>query len=573
MRRIIKNLIILAGALVLIGLIFYFSSYVLRLQQANQRAMYSLSSPDLNRGIQSIRNNIFPKAEIMEDVLCFLPKIKQDVELKNVLLDIANEGQYIQKGSFASDLMQGKPNALVPLEKLNVDLGYLQKYKLKFVQKWLKETHNWLLVLGEDKTRHYLVLFQDPYVPRPTGGLLGNYAMVTCSSGAISLKGGSIFSLDNIFLSKVIPPSPLQTISNKWFFHDLNWFFDFPSSGRKILDAYNQLGTGIKLDGVVLVNPDTVKDVLSISGPINVKGYDSAITVDTFDDFFQNQIQGGADLINQESSREYSRYAFASFISSLQKKLQTISSSQWQKIIPLLENDLKNKDIQLFFQDDNLEYYFDSLGATGKITESKDDYLAVVINSLQHNFQRDKRTKYATLQTEFTPSGVINTLTIRADKRSDFPSDQDDYIQLYLPPGTVVLKTKNCFWKEVSEPLPYNQLGFKQDPDIAILEKTKIRDTKHNIELLAESNKLVVSTWAKLSSRPFLIQYKVPNRQDISFWELVIQKQSGQSMVINYNVVPPAGKTIQPTLFPLGKNVSLEEDLNIQLHFTSLIND
>jgi len=566
MHRRIKGIFLLAVGLLLISLIFYFSNYVLRLKQENQQTINSLSTSGIWHNAAAIQRNISQGEKLIENFLQYIPEIQKDVKLKEILTSINNDGEYIQKGFLLQDIVRGKDNSLKPLYDLNQNLVYLRKYHLDFVNKEEEMTRNWLLVLGEKKPQHYLVLFQDPQIPRPTGGLLGAYALLSFSQGKMSLKGGNIFAIDDIFLNKIVPPLPLQCISNKWFFHDSNWFFDFPSSGRKIAEFYNDLGTGFKVDGVIMVNPNGVEDILSVLGPVLIKKYDLSITADNFRSFFQDHIQEGAKLVTKGTLTQQSRESFSLFLSSLQKKLATASPSQLQQIISLLQNDLNNKDVQLFFRDDNLEYYFDSLHETGKIAESNNDYLAVVINSLQQGFHQDQRKRNITLQTNFSSSGIVDTLTVSA-QRGNTPN-QENYLQIYLPPGTTIIKANNGYLKKISEPLPYKQLDFQKDADVTLLEKTRIRDEKNNIELLAEENKTVVTTWARLSLHPFILQYRLPlEKTDISSWELRVQKQSGQAVNFVYNVVPPLDKIIRPTLFPLGEKVPLQNDLDIQLHF------
>lgn len=574
MRRELKGIVLLVLGLLLIGSIFYFSNYVLRLKQENQQTIHSLSTSDIWHSTMIIQKNISQKKKLVENFLRYIPQIQKDVKLKEVLTNIVNDGEYIQKGFLLQDIVQGKDNALKPLNDFHQNLVYLQKYHFDFVNKWEKAANNWLLILGDKKPQHYLVLFQDPQIPRPTGGLLGAYAVLSFSQGKMSLEGGNIFSLDDVFLNKVVPPLPLQSISDKWFFHDSNWFFDFPSSGRKIAEFYNDLGTKFKVDGVVMVNPDVGGDILSVLGPVVIKTYDLSVTADNFSSFFQNQIQESAKLVTQEASDQHSREYFSLFLSALQNKLAAASSSQLQQIVSLLQDDLDSKDIQLFFSDDNLEYYFDSLNETGKITESNNDYLAVVVNSLQRGFYRDSRKKNITLQTNFSSSGIIDTLTISAQKEERLDNNQENYLQIYLPPGTTIIKANNGYLKKISEPLPYKQLGFQKDADVTLVEKTRIRDEKNNIELLSKGNKTVVTTWARLSRHPFILQYSLPfEKAELSSWELNVQKQSGQQVNFVYNIIPPLNKTIRPTLFPLGKSIPLQNDLDIQLYFISSLNN
>jgi len=554
MKKNWKGIVYLVIGLSLLSLIFYSSNYVLQLKERNSQELSSLSSSDFWKG-----DKIFPEGKAIENFLRYLPEVRNDVKLKDVLVDVTQDMNDIGGMVMLKDMLQGKKDALIPLQNLDQNFAYLQKYNLDFIDNWKKQTQNWLLFLGERKHQHYLVIFQDPEIPRPSGGLLGAYAILSFDQGKIDLKGDNIFVLDNLFFNKVVPPFPLRFISNKWFFHDLNWFFDFPFTGRKILEYYNQLGLEQQLDGVISINPEAMEAILSVLGPIEIKKYDLNIKDTTFKSFFQNQITEGA----QQAAPETPRDSFTLFIENFRIKLSSASPSQLQQIVSSLQDSLNNKEIQLFFQDDTLEYYFDSLNGTGKVLATPNDYLAVVISSLQRGLDRSQAERNITLQSDFTSSGVTNMLTIS----SRGGQNKEEYLQVYLPAGITIIKAQNSFLKKNPEPWSYADLGFTEDIDVNLLERVKICDDKNNIEIFEESGKTVVACWVHLALHPFVIQYKIPYEQNTTSWKLQLQKQSGQKVKFSYSVNPISGQSIRPTLFPLGSSIPLEGDTDITLHF------
>ncbi len=555
MKKNWKGIIYLVIGLFLLGLIFYSSNYVLQLKEKNSQNLSSLSSSDFWK-----EEAIFPERKAIENFLRYLPEVKKDVKLKDVLAAVTKDVESIEGMEMLKNILQGKEDALMPLQDLDRNFSYLQKYNLDFIDNWKRQTQNWLLFFGEQKPQHYLVAFQDPEIPRPSGGLLGAYAILSFDQGKIDLEGDSIFVLDDLFFNKVVPPFPLRFISNKWFFHDLNWFFDFPFTGRKIIEYYDQLGLEQKLDGVISINPGVMKEILSVLGPVEIKKYDLNITADTFESFFQNQITERARQVVNETPQD----SFSLFIKNLRVQLNSASESQLQQIVSSIQDGLNDKEIQLFFRDDTLEYYFDSLNGAGKVLATADDYLAVVIDSLQRSFDYSTEERNISLQSDFTSSDVVNSLTVS----NQGGKDKEEYIQVYLPAGITIKKVQNGFLKKNPEPWSYADLGFTEDIDVKLLERTKIYDDKNNIEIFEESGKTVVASWVHLALHPFVIQYTIPYKQHSpTSWKLQLQKQSGQKVNFSYNVSPLSGQTIRPTLFPLGKSIPLERDTDITLYF------
>jgi len=110
--------------------------------------------------------------------------------------------------------------------------------------------------------------------------------LLTADKGKITLEGHEINDLEDIFLQKIIPPLPLQTITNKWFFHDANWFFDFPTTARKLVDLYQTTGAQPSLDGVIALNDSALSQILEITGPIELSALNLRINAQNFTNTF-----------------------------------------------------------------------------------------------------------------------------------------------------------------------------------------------------------------------------------------------------------------------------------------------
>ena len=563
MKRRLLALMLLVIGLIGVALIFSLAQRDIQIKRNNQLIITQIFSSSKEKPTSDI---IFLKRNWQDDLLELIPGWKNDVIIKQTFLDIQNRKNYIQKGLMFRDMFQDKDNCLTPLVSIKKDLHILKQLGISSEDNIQNTINNWLLFLGEENPRNYLVLIQDPTIPRPSGGLLGDYCILSLDKGKIHWRAGSVLDLDDLFIKKVIPPAPLQFISNKWFFHDLNWFFDFPTTGRTLQQAYNNLDSNHPVQGTILLNPSIIESILSVVGPISISKYNLVINQDNFGSFFRNEIRQSVRF-NNINKPIYSRDMPTLFFQGLLKKMSVLPPSSLASLINGGKDNFLNKNIQIFCQNDNLEYYFNTLGGAGAIKAAQNDYLAVVINSLQRVFILDKRKKHIILNSHFTSSGVINKLIVKADADSTDSKQQENYLQIYLPSGISIINAQGNYLKTLSSHWPYQQLGFTRNSNVQLINKTKTIDTSNRLELLAEGNKTVVTTWAKLSQHPFILEYKIPLSEIPVSWNLILQKQSGQNMDFTYNVVPPSGSKIRPTLFPLGKAVPMDNDFNISLDF------
>ena len=550
-----KVLFIFILSLSLIGLILFAGQKIIEYNNTNKEIINFLRENNFEEAINLINDDT-----VFKENFSFLPIIGQEIELRQCLKRINNNLKEINNGFLLASMLQQDKDSLSYLQDIDRDLNYLNRYNIDYVKDQKHHLENWLLFFGDDKSKNYLILFQETAIPRPTGGFIGAYAILSFDEGKIEFSGNNIFVLEEVFLEKIIPPDPLKFISDKWFFHDSNWFFDYPSSGQKILDFYSNTGNRPLLDGVIVVNSSVLNNLLKVIGPIRVDNYDSIIDQSNFYSFFKDQIREGAKPAPVRQQQEF----FSVFFQALQTKLRKVSPQVFSQIPNILTDGFTKKEIQLYVINDKLEYFFDSLNWTGRIEEGKDDYLGVVFCLLNQDLSEDIRGKTIELKTEFVSNGrIINTLIIDVPPHYSMDRTQENYLKIYLPKGIIVKKAENGYLKDNKDISSYyKKLGYKKDDDLSLMEKRKIKNNNLGIEIYEEGGKTVVGTWAKLSTKPFKLVYKLPfDWTDFSSWELRVQKQSGQNVKFSYQLITPDNVKIIPSLFPFNKLIPLESDM------------
>ncbi|HEY2957421.1 MAG TPA: DUF4012 domain-containing protein [Actinomycetota bacterium] len=150
----------------------------------------------------------------------------------------------------------------------------------------------------QGSTRYFLAL-QNPAELRGTGGLIGEYGVLEASPAGPRLTHvASYGELDARLAANggINPPSGLQQRYDEFpvgaAFWAVNVPADMPTVGRMVVRLY-QRATGQRLDGVIVVDPLALAEILRVSGPIDVGG---------------TRLDGG-NIVDQTLVQAYVRYA------------------------------------------------------------------------------------------------------------------------------------------------------------------------------------------------------------------------------------------------------------------------
>ena len=127
-------------------------------------------------------------------------------------------------------------------------------------------------ILGFQRPRTYMLVFQNPAEARGTGGIVGAYAVITVSRGEFKVdRVGSNVDLEHM------PVMPIEISSDFYFtygddpaiWQNSNMSPHFPY-GARIWSALWKNQTGVNLDGVLAVDPFVLKAILSATGPLKI---------------------------------------------------------------------------------------------------------------------------------------------------------------------------------------------------------------------------------------------------------------------------------------------------------------
>ncbi len=296
------------------------------------------------------------------------------------------------------------------------------------------------MLVQDDVTRRYLILLQNNLELRPGGGFLGQYAVVEIKNGEIlkyDVEDSNI--LDNSYKSDRLLPASLQKYisdTKKWKFRDSNYSPHYPENVENALHFFGLSPNDANFDGVFAVNSSLLEDILEITGPITV-------TKKTWEEHGEFTSDGGLmklqKIVEEPVFRANERKACEKALKKLNvpeeddrwedcqydengKKMKTMTHGAREarkeiidalakKIVPkmmdldnvepvikMITENLNEKDIQLWFKDENLQNIVADANWAGKVDEGwEGDYVMISdanIGALKSDYYMKRSLEY-----------------------------------------------------------------------------------------------------------------------------------------------------------------------------------
>ncbi|MEA3354966.1 MAG: DUF4012 domain-containing protein [Patescibacteria group bacterium] len=366
--------------------------------------------------------------------------------------------QSYQELSFVeSELQSGK--------QLNLDLttDISQKFitltkELPLLRKKINQVRNILPLIpsfiATDTKKSYLLLFQNSSEIRPTGGFIGSYGLLTFEQGKLlDFSVEDIYSADGQLKGFVKPPLPIKEFlgQSTWFFRDSNWDPDFTISAQRAEWFLNKT-TGRNVDGVIAVNLPMVKELLKVTGPINLPDYNEEITATNL--FERAEYRSEIDFFPGSTQKK-------DFLGALSReifeKLRQSSASDILKFAQSFESSLTQKQLLVYLHDPQSQKLLLEQNWTGSIFDPhlipKDnqplttDYSYLVeanlgINKANYFLKRNIRQQLTILKNK----EILAITTITYDNQS--PADAwpggiyRSYLRDYIPQDSKLISVK-----------------------------------------------------------------------------------------------------------------------------------
>ncbi|QQG41910.1 MAG: DUF4012 domain-containing protein [Candidatus Woesebacteria bacterium] len=421
-----KNSSLVFTNIPVIGRVYKESAFASTVGTTSSEMILSASSA-VNDGIVLFNNILgdkpYDSAEIGKNI-----KVNVDFLYRELSLMQSETQDGIKSGLFLPSYLSEKVN--------------FEKYKNMLVQGSVL-AENLPDILGKGQKKTYLVLFQNNMELRPTGGFIGSYGVLSLDSGRLNeLNVNDVYSADGQLKGHVEPPAPLKEHLGQanWWLRDSNWDPDFPTSAQRAEWFLNK-ETDQQVDGVVALDLDIVKDILSFTGPIFLPDYNLTISDKNLYETTQSEVQ---DNFFPGTHKK------ASFLTALSRQLlfeigKTEGKNKGSLLKAFVEN-LDERHIQAYFHSSKLEDPILMLGwggAVGEFSCGEDCYqdsVGLVEANLGFNKSNYFISRKVGLSVNMNKENVIRTLNVNYHNSASpvlGPSGRYGvYLRVVLPPDT-----------------------------------------------------------------------------------------------------------------------------------------
>ena len=340
---------------------------------------------------------------------------------------------YKETGFLQGDFQSLTPFVKRTLSSFSINEKYLEKREslinLKVLAEVLPD------ILGDDKKRSYLILFQNNMELRPTGGFIGSFAIVTFDKGRIAeINVSDVYSADGQLKGHIEPPVPIKNCLGEanWFLRDSNWDPDFPTSSERA-EWFLDKEIDRKVDGVLAVNLGLVERILKETGPVRVVDFNEDIDYKNL--YEKTQLQA-------ESSFFPGSYKKANYLTGLTRALldraQNVEEGNYFNLAKAVRESLEAKDIQIFLHNKSGQAAIYSLGWDGGVVEPRcggncmADWLGVVeanvgVNKANYFIKRKLR-----LEISATGGEIIKKLEVNIENKASPVLGNSGKYKVYL---------------------------------------------------------------------------------------------------------------------------------------------
>jgi len=413
---------------------------------------------------------------------------------------------------------------LAPLNPADFPADYQEQFRvLRQRAVWLETSLGELtdlneklrLFLGEAYDKRYLLIFQNNTEARASGGFMGSFALVDFSRGnlkKLQVPGGGTYDTEAGLQRFIQAPAPLQLLKARWYMWDANWWPDWPTSARKIMWFYEQSG-GSTVDGVISLTPEVVMKLLAVVGPIDLtNAYGVVVTADNFLDVVQPIVE------QKQVPTTTPKQIIGDLTSKLLDQLaQTKTKDSWLAIVNIIEQSLNEKQLLLYFSDEQLENKVKEFGWDAALRQTPEDYLQVVNTNIGGGKSDRKIKQTLELSAAILSDGsIINNLTIIRDhqavKGEAFSGVRNvDWLRVYVPQGSKLLTSEG--WRRPDEVFfDYPEAAWELDDSLAN-ERAALTEESTGTLIYDEQGKTVFANWSMVDpgqAAVIKLTYKLP---------------------------------------------------------------
>jgi hypothetical protein len=283
--------------------------------------------------------------------------------------------------------------------------------------------------------KNYMVLQQDCFELRASGGLISTYGILQCSRDSLKLADYQRSSTLSVGLADGDGTPPLPSLGGypTLRFWDAGWWPDFPETTDVLSKIWSNNGKA-PVDGYIAVDPIAIEYVLERIGPLELPEFGETVTARNL-----------TKLILHYYGVDQNVAFLKSLASHFFEKVTTSSPGQWVSLGRAFARALAEKHMLLYFGDPAVQQSFSELDWSGEVKQSDGDYLMAVDSNIGGNTDDYKlnmwvKPKMNVEVTKQKDSTLRHHVTYTFDNRlgsQEYPLAYKSYLRLYVPEGAV----------------------------------------------------------------------------------------------------------------------------------------
>lgn len=384
---------------------------------------------------------------------------------------------------------------------------------------------------GKEKT--FLILFQNNMELRPGGGFIGSFGILKVRDGHIThFDVHDTGNFDGRIPSTVAPPYPMkETLRiDSWKLRDSNYSPDFPENAKQAVNFY-QMGNGQEhFDGVAAVTANVLSSFLRVTGPVRIEGFPGEYGADNAILDLEYQVEQG---YRKQNIAPGDRKSVLNLLGEeILRHVIALNPANKYHLFRVLLDDLHRKDIQLHFEDNDLQAQVEGAGWSGAMDGTwKNDYLLAVdanLGAFKSDYYVKRSYDYTVDLRGDVPQAVLAvTYEHTATEKSYLTKEYQSFLRVYVPHGSFLTTVTNA----TTQPVYGDFLNKKY---FGVLVNVPLHSTK-------------TVTFA----------YTLPKDLERDFYDLKIEKQAGLNDVPVHIKVLHQDGSVEEKSFVLNRNTVL----------------
>lgn len=309
-------------------------------------------------------------------------------------------------------------------------------------------------LLGIDGLRTFLLIDLDSAELRTAGGFIGSYGYIHIDHGRLdplqlkpieTMREPAPAPSDRGY---VAPPPPIaeHLYRGGLTLHDATWWPDFQASAAMI-EKLLVRNEGVRVDGVIGINPAVISDLLRIVGPIRVGWLNATFTADNFE--LAGLLYTG---VIRPPSGHQRKDVLAEIGSQLQQRLLNLPTDRLAALLDALQTACAARDLQMSLHGAAAMRLASAWHCDGSLVKTAGDYLLVTsaISGAKNNAYL---LRTMTLHITRNPDGSLrHELSLHFLNRAPvappyFVPFYDDYLRIFIPAGSRWVATRGV-WME-----------------------------------------------------------------------------------------------------------------------------